>query len=404
MATYLIDSGKGKALDEIIPDSYTVILKDGHTFDSFRRTFEGCRRLLQGDNSKINEKYEEVPVVYATLSQAMYNALKSAPEVDNITEAHVMKMATVEARPNPRSWGLSRISKRARDLRKPYFFPTQAGDGVTVYVIDSGVNTTHSEFNSRAMLGKNFVPGTSDGDENGHGTHVAAIIGGHSCGVASRVNIVSLKVLNTRHDGIDTRVVAALKWVEQDVRVGRKVVNISLEGPKSEEMDKQIESLFKNNIPSFVAAGNRPNMAASDGSPSGARYAYTVAATDSLDCPFHDNSFGGHVNIFAPGVDIASAAFNNVNQYRYETGTSMAAPHVAGVAALRLSIKPDMTAEEVLDTITYIATRKAIQGDLRDSPNFLVFNGVVDHQGGGPGWASSVILFLRRRMFNLIGS
>ncbi|KAF9896745.1 hypothetical protein BX616_006835, partial [Lobosporangium transversale] len=224
-------------------------------------------------------------------------------------------------------------------------------------------------------MGANFISGSANTDENGHGTHVAGTIGGGSYGVAKRVTLVGVKVLDARGSGSFSGIIAGMDWVAQRARGTKAVVNMSLGGGKSQSVDSALTRLFNAGIPSIVAAGNDPNADACNGSPSGAQGSFTVAASDINDNIASFSSWGQCVDIFGPGVNIKSAWIGGSTATNTISGTSMASPHVAGVAALIMSADGSLTSPQaVYDRLRQTATPNVITGNLRGSPNRLVFN------------------------------
>ncbi|KAF9367699.1 subtilisin-like serine protease, partial [Podila verticillata] len=351
---------------------------EGHTVRSFESKLETIRLSLNEHpgGAKILDEYMDIRGFHAILSPAMYDTIKSAPEIDYIEEDSVSQIA-MEQQDNP-PWGLCRISERDLDLTQPYIYPQEAGFDVAVYVIDTGVYTQHVELRGRVELGPNFVPGSPNGDENGHGTHVCAIVGGTTYGVAKRVHIIHVKALDHNGCGSKTQTIASLRWVishaqQQRQQYGkRSVVNMSFIGEYSRTVNDYVDRLYAANVPVFVAAGNFPWWSADRLSPSSAQWAYVVAATDRNDRPFIDNSSGRCIRIYAPGVDVTSAWLADPAATRNVSGTSMAAPHVAGVAAVILSIYPDMTVDQLFNFLTMTGAGHRIIGLPDGAPNLLV--------------------------------
>ncbi|KAG0248154.1 hypothetical protein BGZ95_008197, partial [Linnemannia exigua] len=272
-----------------------------------------------------------------------------------------------------RAWSC-RVSEETLDLTKPYSYPDVAGEGVTAYVIDTGVFANHTDFGGRATFGANFIKGSKNTDENGHGTHVSATIGGTTYGVAKKVKIVGVKVLAANGKGPTSGVVAGMDYVIANAVVGKSVVNMSLGGGKSRAIDDAAARMFAKNIPLIAAAGNEA-VDACDGSPSGAKNVLTVGATDNADTPAYFTNFGSCVEIFGPGVDITSAWIGGASAKKTISGTSMATPHVAGVAALYISQGGLDSAQAVFDKVISTGIKDVVVGDLQGSTNLFVFNG-----------------------------
>ncbi|CAO3572842.1 unnamed protein product [Mortierella alpina] len=360
-----------------IPDSYIVVLKDGNTAETFQTKFDDIARRQNGRGRKptIHRKYEAVPGFAATVNAAALKELLAAEEVAYVEQDAIITLSGSQT--SPPSWGLPRVSQRDRVAGAPYLYNDAAGAGVTAYVVDTGVYTAHSEFGGRATWGANFISGSANTDENGHGTHVAGTIGGTNYGVAKKVSIVGVKVLDAGGSGSTSGVVAGMDWVAARAVAGKSVVNMSLGGGKSTAIDDAAARLYAKNIPLIVAAGNSATTDACTGSPSGAANTYTVAASDKNDVVASFTSYGSCVEIFGPGVGITSAWIGSTTATNTISGTSMATPHVVGVAALYLSFNSLPTASSVFNKLTSTATLNKITGNLKGSPNRLVFNGAV---------------------------
>ncbi|KAF9942849.1 hypothetical protein BGZ67_009943 [Mortierella alpina] len=360
-----------------IADSYIVILKDGNTAESFKTKFDDIakRQNGRGRKSTINRAYSKVAGFSATVNQAALKEILAAPEVDFVEQDAIVTIQGAQS--SPPSWGLPRVSQRDLDNNADYLYNDAAGEGVTAYVVDTGVYVDHNEFEGRATWGANFISGSEDTDENGHGTHVAGTIGGATYGVAKKVSIVGVKVLDAGGSGSTSGVVAGMDWVAKNAVAGKSVVNMSLGGGKSKALDAAAGRLYAANIPLIVAAGNSASTDACNGSPSGAANTYTVAASDKFDKTAYFTSYGKCVEIFGPGVDITSSWIGGADETNTISGTSMATPHVVGVAALYLSFNSLPTAQSVFDLLTSTATTGKITGNLKGSPNKLVFNGAA---------------------------
>ncbi|KAI8605253.1 cuticle-degrading serine protease [Dissophora ornata] len=371
-AAPLVNNG-GKA----IADSYIVVLKDGNSADSFQTKFDDIARRQNGRGRKpsMHRKYDSFPGFAATVNQAALKEILAADEVAYVEQDAIITIKGAQS--SPPSWGLTRVSERNLSLTASYLYNDAAGQGVTAYVVDTGVYAGHSDFGGRASMGANFISGSSNTDENGHGTHVSGTIGGTKYGIAKKVKIVGVKVLDADGSGSTSGVVAGMDWVAQHAVAGKSVVNMSLGGSKSQAINDAAGRLFAANIPLIVAAGNDATVNACNGSPSGAPNTYTVAASDKTDTVASFSSYGSCVEIFGPGVGITSAWIGSSTASNTISGTSMATPHVVGVAALYLSFNSLPTAQSVFDKLTQTATAGKIKGSLKGSPNVLVFNGAA---------------------------
>ncbi|KAF9343455.1 hypothetical protein BGX26_005694 [Mortierella sp. AD094] len=359
-----------------IADSYIVVLKGGHTPDTFQAKFDdiAVRQNSRGRKASIYHRYNHISGFAATVNKVALKELLASPEVDYVEQDAIITLQASHT--SPPSWGLTRISERNLDLKQPYLYNNAAGQGVTAYVIDTGVYTAHTEFGGRATLGANFVTGSPNTDENGHGTHVSGTIGGTKYGVAKKVKIVGVKVLDASGSGSISGVVAGMDWVAARAVPGKSVVNMSLGGGTSTAVNAAAQQLYKANIPLIVAAGNSANNACT-GSPSGAPNAYAVAASDNTDAAATFSAYGTCVKIFGPGVGITSAWIGSTTATNILSGTSMATPHVVGTAALYMSFNSLPTAQSVYNKLTSTATSGKITGKLNGSPNKLVFNGAA---------------------------
>ncbi|KOS20623.1 Alkaline proteinase [Escovopsis weberi] len=278
-------------------------------------------------------------------------------------------------------WGLGTISHRNSGFTD-YIFDTSAGAGTFAYVVDSGILTTHVEFGSRASFGYNAVGG-SDVDSLGHGTHVAGIIGGVTFGVAKRTNLIAVKVFDGPTAPTSV-ILQGYNWAANDIvsrnRVGRSVINLSLGGPSSPVWNSAIDAAFARGILSVVAAGNGdPNTGrginASTVSPANVPNAFTVAALDSSWRIATFSNWGPSVDIFAPGVDVLSSYIGGNTATAYLDGTSMACPHVTGLAAYLIALENIGTPTQLANRIKALATQNRVLGVLNGSPNAIAYNG-----------------------------
>ncbi|KAF9944836.1 serine protease, partial [Modicella reniformis] len=295
-------------------------------------------------------------------------------------------------------WGLARLSHR-KTLNllnyKKYVYDINGGAGVTVFVIDTGINIKHREFYGRASWGKTIPYGDKDEDGNGHGTHCAGTIASKAYGVAKKAKVVAVKVLKsngvgTMSDtigGVDfaTKQHLALK-AEQGDKYKGSVANMSLGGGKSRPLESAIAGAIRKGLHFAVAAGN-DNRNACNYSPSGSKDAVTVAASTLQDDRAYFSNYGTCVDVFAPGLNIESAWKGSSTAKNTISGTSMAAPHVAGLIAYYLSLSPDngsafhsgpITPLGMKDLLKSKATRNILSDVDSDTPNLLVYNGATD--------------------------
>jgi len=251
------------------------------------------------------------------------------------------------------TWGLTRTSERALLLNGKYNYEVN-GQGVDAYIIDTGVYTSHSDFQGRASWGANFIDSTNS-DCNGHGTHVAGTIGGATWGVAKKVTLIAVKVLDCDGSGTYSAIISGINWTLQskNSRGNPSVANMSLGGPKSSTLDTAINAAVAGGVTIVVAAGNE-NQNACNVSPASNPNVITVGATGTAtlagkltDVRASFSNFGTCVLLLGPGVDVTSAWIGSTTATITISGTSMASPHVAGAAALYLGENPTSTPAQV---------------------------------------------------------
>ncbi|KAJ3088725.1 subtilisin-like serine protease, partial [Quaeritorhiza haematococci] len=271
-------------------------------------------------------------------------------------------------------WGLVRTSTRNNDRGTTYNYPDKAGEGVDAYVVDTGIQVEHPEFESRARFGFNAFNDSSK-DVHGHGTHVAGTIGSRTFGIAKKVSLVAVKVLADNGTGTTSSVLAGLEYVVNEAKTTKRpsVINMSLGGPADPIIDLAVSAAVRAGV-YIVAAGGNERQDACNVSPARAPSVLTVGATDINDFHGDFSNFGSCLDINAPGVDIRSTWPDN--GFATASGTSMASPHVAGVMALILAERQFEKVEDGFAFLLGIGTRNRLQ-KLRKSANLLVYNGVV---------------------------
>ena len=271
-------------------------------------------------------------------------------------------------------WGLDRIDQRALPLNNQ-FSRAYTGSGVTAYIIDTGVLSTHTEFGGRVLSGfSSVVDSNGTEDCNGHGTHVAGTVGGSNYGVAPGVAIVPVRVLDCSGSGSTSGVIAGIDWVIANHVAGTPAVaNMSLGGGRSSALDIAVRAGVADGVVFVVAAGNSTANACQS-SPAGEPLAITVGSTTSADARSSFSNYGSCVDVFAPGSSITSAWYTSTTASNTISGTSMASPHVAGVTALGLEIAPNASVAQISAWITSTATPGVVGDAGSGSPNLLVYS------------------------------
>lgn len=285
-----------------------------------------------------------------------------------------------DANPQPNSaWGLDRIDQRALPLNGTYGYNSN-GDGVNAYVIDTGILTTHWEFSGRASALYDAFESEGTGlgvDCNGHGSHVAGIIGGRTFGVAQQVHLFSVRVLNCQGAGAWSDVINGVNFVtwhhgRSDQQGVPAVANMSLAGETNRAADAAVRNSIRSGVTYVVAAGNS-NSDAANYSPAGVSEAITVGATNQSDSRAEFSNYGPVIDLFAPGVSIPSAWIGNDLMIATASGTSMASPHVAGVVALYLQTHRTASPATVRSAVVGSSTTGSVINPGQETPNRLLF-------------------------------
>lgn len=327
--------------------------------------------LAKSVGAKVVHSYQHALAGFAAqMTEASAKALLADPRVAYVAEdGYVQAIATQ----SPATWGLDRIDQRNRPLSNSYTYTTN-GAGVHAYIIDTGIRLTHSQFTGR--MGNGFDAVTSGGtanDCNGHGTHVAGTVGGTTHGVAKGVTLHPVRVLDCNGSGSFAGVIAGIDWVTAN-RVRPAVANMSLGGGAYQPVDDAVTRSIAAGVTYAVAAGNSSGANSCNFSPARTPNAITVGSSDSSDRVSSFSNQGGCIDIFAPGSSITSAYYTSNTATAVLSGTSMASPHVAGVAALYLQANPNATPAAVTSAMVTASTKNVLTGVVAPAPNRLLFN------------------------------
>ncbi|GAA1476196.1 hypothetical protein GCM10009623_06420 [Nocardioides aestuarii] len=366
----LVGADRASAID----GSYIVVMEGRASKSEGRAAASDARDL---GARKVQRFTSAIEGFSAKLSDRAVEELRANPDVAFI-EAD--QRVSIDATQSPATWGLDRIDQRNLPLDNAYTY-TPTGQGVTAYIVDTGVLGTHNELSGRVASGYTAInDGRGTTDCNGHGTHVAGTVGGSTYGVAKQVTIKPVRVLDCSGSGSTSGVIAGVDWVTSNHAAGSPAVaNMSLGGGVSTALDTAVNNSIADGVTYAVAAGNE-NTNACNGSPSRVASAITVGSTTNTDARSSFSNYGSCLDLFAPGSNITSAWYTSNTATNTISGTSMATPHVAGVAALYLQGAPSASPATVANAITSTASTGVVSGAQTGSPNRLLYSPLT---GGG---------------------
>jgi subtilisin family serine protease len=300
----------------------------------------------------------------ASIPSALLAALASDGRVAAVELDGLMHINTTQA---SATWGIDRLDQRNLPLSGTYTY-NNTGAGVTAYIIDTGIRVSHTEFGGRATSGHDFVDNDNNADDcHGHGTHVAGTVGGGTYGVAKGVSLVAVRVLDCGGSGASSTVIAGIDWVTQQHQAGQPAVaNMSLGGSADAALDTAVRNSIADGVSYAIAAGNgniigMPVNSCSQ-SPARVAEAMTIGASDQNDAKASFSNYGTCVDWHAPGVNIVSAGIASDTATATMSGTSMASPHTAGVAALYLQTNPTASPAAVRQALFDLTTKGKVTG------------------------------------------
>jgi subtilisin family serine protease len=353
-----------------VENSYIVVLDDSVVGERGRFSIAPyvAQEMAATHRGEIQHVYQHALNGFAIkMSEQAAEALSQDFRVAYVEEDGVVTADATQSNP---PWGLDRIDQRNLPLNATYV-SNWTGAGVRAYVIDTGIRTSHTQFGGRASNVFDAFGGNGQ-DCNGHGTHVSGTIGGSTYGVAKSAQLRGVRVLNCSGSGSNSGVISGVDWVTAN-HINPAVANMSLGGGASSALDTAVNNLANSGVPIAVAAGNS-NTNACNSSPARAANAITVGSTTQSDARSSFSNFGTCLDIFAPGSGILSAWFSSDTATATLSGTSMASPHVAGVAALYKQFSPGASAATTRNAIVNGSTTNHVTNAGSGSPNRLLYS------------------------------
>ncbi len=363
---------RGAGQTDAVPGQYIVVMEAGAPKDAVGE----AKRQARGQGAKVRFTYDHtISGFAASLPAKALESMRRNPNVAYIEADRTVSASGTQSNP---TWGLDRVDQRNLPMSGSYTYD-QTGSGVTAYIIDTGIRSSHNDFGGRVAAGYTAVSdGNGTNDCNGHGTHVAGTVGGGTYGVAKSVTLKPVRVLGCNGSGTNSGVIAGVDWVTGN-KSGPAVANMSLGGGASTALDSAVQRSIDAGVSYAVAAGNDSGQNACSYSPARVGAALTVGSTTSSDARSSFSNIGSCLDLFAPGSSITSAWHTSNTATNTISGTSMATPHVAGVAALYLQSDPSASPSTVSSAVVNGATANVVGNAGSGSPNRLLYSRL----GGG---------------------
>lgn len=351
----------------IVENQYIVVLED----DAPARAVTSVAATVTAAGGEVLREYTHAIDGLAVMLPG--NALTAVRNDPNVAFVETDATVSINTTQSPATWGIDRTDQRNLPLDNAYTY-NATGAGVTAFVIDTGIRNSHTEFGGRAVSGFDAIgDGQGTNDCNGHGTHVSGTIGGATYGIAKNVTLVAVRVLDCGGSGTIAGVIAGVDWVT-GVHSGPSVANMSLGGGYSPALNASVDGSISSGVTYAVAAGNSYGADACGSSPSGVPAAITVGSSTRDDVVSDFSNLGPCLDIFGPGSNITSAWPSSDTDTNTISGTSMATPHVAGVAALYLEWNPAAGPGQVASDLSANGTGGVLAGVPGDTVNLLLFS------------------------------
>jgi subtilisin family serine protease len=370
-----------------VADHYIVTLSASVAGPQGPSVAEAAQSLAAEYGGQVTFVYQHALQGFAVrLSEEKAESLAKDGRVATVEQDARADLSGVQS---PATWGLDRVDQRYLPLNNTYHYP-YTGAGVHVYIVDSGIRGTHQEFTGRMGNGVGFIDdGNGTNDCNGHGTHVAGTVGGTTYGVAKGATLHPVRIVDCGGNGTAATIIAGVDWITGN-RVNPAVANMSLRLlPGVTALDNAVENSVASGVVYAVAAGNDFGNNACDASPARAASALTVGFTTRTDARSSLSNTGPCLDLFAPGFEITSAWNTSDSATRTISGTSMASPHVAGIAALYRQQDPTASASQVSQAVIDNATTGIVSDPGPGSPNRLahsIFPGTGPRISIGDVW------------------